>query len=143
MYKISFTIESKKKNEIDSLSPSSLSPCPQPPRIPPPPPLLSRRRATIALQAAARGHAARVGLQARRDAATEVAAWWRGAAEARRYRLTRRRIVTVQSLVRGRRDRQEVAARWAVLGRRFSKHKAATMIQVRVLHDVEWRADCV
>lgn len=39
-------------------------------------------------------------------------------------------IVALQSAVRGRRGREEVAARWLALGRRFSKHKAATMIQV-------------
>ena len=78
-----------------------------------------------------RGRAARGATQARNHAATVVAAWWRSAAEARRYRRTLRGVVVVQSLLRGRLGREEVAARWMAVGRRFSKHKAATMIQVR------------
>lgn len=88
------------------------------------------RRGTVALQAAVRGRAARGALKVERDASTRVAAWWRAVAEATRYRRTRRRVVMLQSLVRGRRGREEVAARWLVLGRRFSRSKAATMIQV-------------
>lgn len=91
------------------------------------------RRGTVALQAIVRGRAARSAVAERRRASTRLAAWWRAAAEAGRYRRARRQVVIVQSLLRGRLGRKEVAARWLELGRRFSKHQAATMIQVRCL----------
>lgn len=88
------------------------------------------RRGTIVFQAAVRGRAARSAALARNDASSTIAAWWRARREAARYLGARRGMVALQSVVRGRRGREEVAARWLALGRRFSKHKAATMIQV-------------
>lgn len=99
-----------------------------------PPPVLDSptlRRGAVALQAIVRGRAARCDIQARHHASSRVAAWWRAAVEARRYRRTRSQVVIVQSLLRGMLGREEVASRWLAVGRRLSKHKAATMIQVR------------
>lgn len=66
-----------------------------------------------------------------RLASTTIAAWWRSTRESRRYRRARISAVTIQSVVRGGRGRVEAAALWMALGRRFSKDKAATIIQVR------------
>ena len=90
------------------------------------------RRGTIVLQAVVRGRAARSAALVLSDASSTIAACWRARRETARYQGARRGVVALQSVVRGRRGREEVAARWLALGRRFSKQKAATMIQVLV-----------
>ena len=48
-----------------------------------------------------------------------------------RFRRARNGVTTLQSLYRGVRARRAVSARWLALGGRFSRHKAASVIQVR------------
>ena len=79
------------------------------------------------------------GAKAKAAASTMVGAWWRSARGVDRFRRARNGVIILQSLYRGGRARREVAARWLALGRRFSRHKAASVIQV--LSDYDSRED--
>ena len=63
-------------------------------------------------------------------ASSTIGAWWRSARGVERFRLARKGVVALQGIARGRRARREASACWFTLGCRFSRHKAATVIQV-------------
>ena len=71
------------------------------------------------------------GAKAKATASTVVGAWWRSVRGVDRFRRARNGVITLQSLYREGRARREVPARSLTLGRRFSRHKAASVIQVR------------